>query len=98
MTSNVRFHPDAETELTDAAVYYEHKREGLGEEFLDAVAGAVEFALGFPKASPVARGPYRSLVISKFPYSIIYRPLEDGSLRVLAVAHHKRRPEYWRDR
>jgi toxin ParE1/3/4 len=33
----------------------------------------------------------------RFPYSVIYSLLEDDVL-VVAVAHHRRRPFYWRDR
>jgi tRNA(Ile)-lysidine synthase TilS/MesJ len=34
----------------------------------------------------------------RFPYAVIYRIASDGSIRVLAVAHHRRRPGYWRAR
>jgi hypothetical protein len=33
----------------------------------------------------------------RFPYSLIYAALVD-EIRILAVAHHSRRPGYWRDR
>ncbi len=44
------------------------------------------------------RGSVRRLVVSRFPYSILYRRLAGGEIRVLAVAHHKRRPEFWHGR
>lgn len=94
----VRFNPLAEEELFEAASRYDIERPGLGQEFLDAVSQALAFAARFPGAAPRARGPIRSLVVSRFPYSILYRPFEQGGLRILAVAHHKRRPEYWRGR
>ncbi len=96
--SFVRFNPLAERELVEAAAYYESERRELGQEFLDSVSQALAFALRFPQASPTARGQIRSLVISRFPYSILYRPLTQGGVRVLAVAHQKRRPGYWRGR
>lgn len=33
--TDVRFHPDARTELIDAATYYEEQSEGLGGQFVD---------------------------------------------------------------
>jgi plasmid stabilization system protein ParE len=94
----VRFNPLAEEELFEAAAHYEAERGGLGQDFLDAVSQSLAFAAQFPRAAPRARGAIRSLVVSRFPYSILYRQLQRGGLRVLAVAHHKRRPEYWRGR
>ena len=94
----VRFHRRAEEELNEAAAHYEAELQGLGQEFLDAVSRSLAFAARYPKAAPPARGTVRSLVISRFPYSVLYRPLKHGGLRVLAVAHHKREPGYWRRR
>ena len=39
----------------------------------------------------------RRLVVRKFPYSIIYE-LHANDVVILAVAHGKRRPNYWRER
>lgn len=97
MTS-VRFNRLAEAELFEAASHYDSEREGLGQDFLDAVSQSLAFAVRFPRAAPRTRDTIRSLIVSRFPYSILYRPLEHGGLRILAVAHHKRRPEYWRGR
>ena len=36
-----RFHAEAETEMLDAAAYYEAQREHLGERFLAAVQDAL---------------------------------------------------------
>lgn len=96
--TTVRFNPLAEKDLIDAANYLDGEKEGLGSEFLEEIAYALDFLLRFPRASPRVRGSIRSLVISRFSYSIVYRPLKTGGLRVLAIVHHKRQPEYWRGR
>jgi plasmid stabilization system protein ParE len=39
----------------------------------------------------------RRLVIQRFPFSVIY--LDDSDLiTIIAVAHSKRKPGYWKDR
>jgi len=96
MTS-LRFNPLAERELWKAAEFYEAERTGLGGEFLDEISRSLAFAVEFPEAATVIRGSVRRLVVSRFPYSILYRRLQ-GGIRVLAIAHHKRRPEFWHGR
>jgi toxin ParE1/3/4 len=95
---NVVFHPLAEQELIDAATYYEEQRLGLGLEYLEEIEHAVNFLTHYPEAGSKVRGSVRRLTLPKFPYSLLYRLLEDDQIRVLAVAHHKRRPQYWLDR
>jgi hypothetical protein len=36
----------------------------------------------------------RMLTLYDFPYSLIYR-IQGDEIRVIAVAHHSRRPGYW---
>jgi toxin ParE1/3/4 len=89
------FHPLAEQELLDAAFYYEEQRPGLGLEYLEEIEHSVNFLTRYPYVGTTVRGSIRRLVLPRFPYSLLYRVLEDDSIRILAVAHHKRRPQYW---
>ena len=90
-------HRDAEAELWEAAAYYESKVEGLGADF----RAEVERALGQIRAAPErwskgVRGT-RRYHVRRFPYSIVYLDRPEF-LIVIAVAHGKRRPHYWRNR
>jgi len=85
----------AERELAEAVEFYEGARLGLGEEFLDEVDHAIIFLGRYPEAAPRVGREIRSFVLPRFPYSLIYRPLGSGQIRILAVAHQKRRPRYW---
>ena len=42
MSYRVHLRPDAETDIEEAAKWYEKQREGLGDEFLDEVLNALE--------------------------------------------------------
>jgi toxin ParE1/3/4 len=95
---NVVFHPLAEQELIDAVAYYEEQKLGLGLEYLEEIENAVNFLTRYPEAGSKVRGLVRRLTLPKFPYSLLYRMVEDEKIRVLAVAHHKRKPQYWLDR
>lgn len=94
----VRFHRLAEEELQEAAEHYEAERPGLGREFLENLFQAKEFLCDYPEVAQRILGPIRGLVVPRFPYKIIYRVLQDESIRVLAIAHDRRRPNYWSDR
>jgi toxin ParE1/3/4 len=95
----IRVEPEAKRELAAAIAWYEQRREGLGREFLaelDALLAAVAHAPArfplYPGVTPelgVRRGLPR-----RFPYAVAFMDL--GSvIRVIAVAHERRRPGYW---
>ncbi|MGH8771908.1 MAG: type II toxin-antitoxin system RelE/ParE family toxin [Burkholderiales bacterium] len=58
---------------------------------------SVNLLLQYPGLGPMWRHGKRRLVMKRFPFSVIYTVVAD-QIRVLAVAHHSRRPEYWRRR
>ncbi|MCC5646856.1 type II toxin-antitoxin system RelE/ParE family toxin [Nostoc sp. CHAB 5824] len=93
--TRVVFHPLAEQELVDVASYYEEQNQGLGLDYLTEVEGAVNLLMRYPAAGVVVRGFVRRLILPKFPYSLLYRVVDDNLIRILAIAHHKRKPVYW---
>lgn len=97
VTSRVRLASAAQAELDEAAQWYEERRRGLGDEFLDSVGEAVEVlrewaAIG--TTVEVAGHGFRRIGINGFPYHLPYR-MSDDEVQVLAVSHDRRRPGYW---
>ena len=90
----VTFHEDANAEMNDAAQYYEERAFGLGLSFLDAVEDAVDKVLEDPEAYQLVGDEVRHNLLMRFPYSVLY-VIEPDRIRVVAVAHQKRRPGYW---
>ena len=90
----VTFHEDAETEMKEAARYYEERALGLGMSFLDAIEEAVDQVLANPEAYQLVGDDVRHKILRRFPYSVLYA-IEPDRIRVMAVAHQKRRPGYW---
>lgn len=90
-------HPDAETELATAALYYDERRPGLGDDYLREMHRLIDFALDHPEAgAPVEEG-FRWLLSRRFPYAVVYRWRTDR-MQVLSFVHLRRRPGYWRSR
>ena len=90
----VIFRPEAEAELLEAQAWYESRSPGLGFEFARAVEVAVESALRMPLAHPKIEGEFRHILLSRFPYSIVYRA-SVSELVVVSCFHHKRKPGAW---
>ncbi len=97
MSLSLWFHPDAATELNEAADYYALQGSGLDRRFIAEIERALAQAAEFPEASAVAFDRVRCKILLRFPYSLMYS-VTNSTVRVLAVAHHKRRPFYWQDR
>jgi len=94
---NFYFHPDAEAELNQAVEYYEECQTGLGLAFASEVLAAIKRTIQYPEAcSKVSRNTRRCL-ISRFPYGIISQ-IKSSQLRIIAVAHLNRKPDYWKQR
>lgn len=96
-----RLHPAASEELDAAGEWYDAQRPGLNLELLDAVEEAIALIVEQPVAwqrdSVVAGREIRRFVMRRFPFSIVYYVVDD-LVRIVAIAHAKRRPGYWRVR
>lgn len=91
-------HPEAEEDLRAAARYYrEHAGGSFSRALLAEFERCVELLLRHPRLGTLWRNDRRRLILQHFPFSIVYSVHDDG-IRILAVAHHSRRPEYWRGR
>jgi toxin ParE1/3/4 len=102
VTPAVRFEDEADQEYRAAARRYEEQRAGLGAEFLDAVDATLRQIVRFPRAGAlVPRVPadlsVRRAPVKRFPYQVVYIGAQ-AAIRVLAVAHDRRRPRYWKTR
>ena len=102
MSRPVSFEPEASHELEAAALWYETQRSGLGLTFLAAVDEAVDQLTTWPEAGTLVPGvpahlKVRQAPVVRFPYRVAYLVMS-RELRVLAVAHTRRRPGYWRSR
>ena len=92
----IDFHPDAAEEAREAAQRYEEAREGLGLEFRDELAVVLRISEN-PQFYAAEDGAIRIGILHRFPYGEYYEELEDR-IWIAAVAHHHRRPGYWKSR
>lgn len=96
------FVPEALDELEAAAAQYERERPGYGALFVSEVRQRVDRAARFPSsgrrtAGIDARHEFRAFGLKRFPYVVVTGTVA-GQRAVVAVAHTRRAPGYWRAR
>lgn len=94
---SVVFLPEAEQEMLEAARYYDSHATGLGTDFLSETERAVNSIAELPMTWPVVEGELRRRLVRRFPFGILYR-IEPEEIVIVAVAHLRRKPGYWRER
>jgi plasmid stabilization system protein ParE len=93
----IAFLPAAQTELDDAFSWYEEQAVGLGYEFLDELDQSLRLIASYPQLQPLVDKKVRRCLVNRFPYGIFYGVAE-STIIVVAVAHLKRKPAYWKGR
>lgn len=91
------FHPDAEVDLVEAALFYETQMAGLGKSFSAEVERTIALIRTFPDAGSPLGGLRRRVLVDRFPFAVVYDRKRE-ILIVVAVAHQRRRPGYWQQR
>jgi plasmid stabilization system protein ParE len=92
-----RFLKPAEAEVEEAIAYFDEQREGLGERFERDLMDTVAFIVERPLTGTSLAERVRKFRLRTFRYNVIYF-VDVDEIVIVAVAHHRRRPGYWRDR
>jgi len=93
----VRFLPPAEAEADEAAAYFDDQRNGLGDRFEQDLLETVEFVTRHPLSGKPLTKRVRRFRLRAFRYNVVY-VVDGDEIVIVAVAHHRRRPGYWRGR
>jgi plasmid stabilization system protein ParE len=97
VTLELRLRPEAELDLSDAALWYEEQRPGLGHQFLDEVLAIFSKLAETPLLYPIVHRNTRRALIHRFPFGVYYQ-VEDTAIVVVAVMHGSRHPRRWKSR
>jgi plasmid stabilization system protein ParE len=90
---------EALAEMRDAADWYEEQRRGLGDRFLDEADCVLATVARRPKsfrrlATSAADLEIRRAFLDRFPFAVVFLEMAH-EIRVVAIAHVRREPEYW---
>jgi plasmid stabilization system protein ParE len=93
----LEFHVEAAEEVRAAVDWYEQRNPGAARAFALELDHAIEQIRDAPTRWPSHLHGTRYCPMRRFPYLVVYRELDNG-LEVVAIAHGRRRPGYWKNR
>jgi plasmid stabilization system protein ParE len=97
LTIPVRFHPIAVEEAEAAMRWYAERSERSAALFVEELEALLSRIAAHPAAFPGGEGGTRRALFRRFPYVIVFRESR-GVIQIVAVAHGRRKPGFWRDR
>lgn len=89
--------PNAESDLIEAAVWYNLQREGLGDEFLLALEAKLNEIKRNPNQFTTTYKNVKRAFLKRFPYGLFFI-IEGNTIYILAVVHTSRSPKIWQKR
>lgn len=95
---SARFLEEAKAELLDALAHYDQRTAGAGDRLLEDVLATADRICEAPLLWPVEDDGYRRWRLLVFPYSLRYDIATNGDVEIVAVAHERREPGYFRGR
>jgi len=91
----VEVHPLAADEAEAAERWYRERNETAATRFRRELDRAVDMILERPDAWPSYLANTQRVLLRRFPFFLVYR-VRDERVEIVAVAHARRRPGYWR--
>lgn len=96
--SQVEIHPEALAEAEAALGWYAERSSQAPNAFMAEIDKAIGSILEAPNRWPVDEADCRKFPLVRFPYFLVYRVKSAELIQIIAVAHARRRPGYWRAR
>ena len=97
MTRELEYLEEALQEAEAAARWYAARSVAAAAAFSSEIDGAESAIVRLPEAWPPFDHGTRRYLLQRFPFSVVYR-VEERRILIVAVAHARRRPGYWRSR
>jgi plasmid stabilization system protein ParE len=84
----------ANLDVTNALEYY--RREAgvdVAEDFYNELGHGIERIKQWPKSFPTIHPELRRTILRRFPFQVVYA-IKADRIRILAVRHHRRNPNF----
>ena len=87
----------AEQDYTEALSWYARRSERAARGFEAEFERVINAIQASPRRFPLCDPSHRFCLMRRYPFQVIYRETS-GQALIVAVAHAKRQPGYWRER
>jgi plasmid stabilization system protein ParE len=95
--NSIQIHPEVLAEAEAAVDWYLARSERAATRFVTELREAMVVLAAQPSRFPTFAHQTRRVLLHRFPYIVVFRETST-TLQVIAIAHGRRRPGYWRDR
>ena len=89
--------PGARQDFDESFDWYVGRSVAAAEHFSNAINATLAMIAADPQQFAVVDSRHRECLVARFPFRIVYR-FEPARVVVVAIAHAKRRPGYWKGR
>ena len=96
-SKKVEIHEEAALEYEAALEWYLDRSLLAASKFVDALSHGMDMIVDAPHRWPAGSHGARRFLLQRFPFAIVYRELP-AAIQVLAIAHARRKPGYWKQR
>lgn len=96
--AEVTLHPLAQDEYEMAVRWYQSRNRRAGERLARAIERLLVEIGRHPERYSWYDDEHREAPVAHYPYNLVYKVLESGSVLVVAVAHSSREPGFWQGR
>jgi toxin ParE1/3/4 len=93
----VEYHQDAIADVKNAVAWYRQRSPKAALDFIEELNRATATIREAPERWPRGKSHTRRFLLWRFPFVIIYSEGE-SAITIWAVAHGRKRPDYWADR
>jgi plasmid stabilization system protein ParE len=93
----IDFLAGARSDFDESFDWYAQRSTQAAVRFAATVDAALDKVAANPAQFASPDGVHRECPVKRFPFRIVYR-LVDNRVLIVAIAHAKQRPGYWRNR
>lgn len=97
MTFKVIIFAEANTDIREAATWYDEQQKGLGKRFIQAVKKEITIIRQNPLLYNIRYDNVRTALIETFPY-LIHFDVNNHTIFIKAIYHTSRNNDIWMER
>lgn len=97
MNRPIILHSEAEDDIFEVVAWYRERSRLAARAFVQELTHVVRLAAQSPGTWPIVFGTTRRVVCPRFPFDLVFRTRGEA-VEIVALAHHRRRPDYWYNR